>query len=180
MSRVLMLALALLVVAASTASTQSAAPHPEEAAILAIVDRFMLAVADKDPAALNALRLEGGFNIVERPAPKGGTLVARRVFTPPSGNRTVEYRERYWDPDRSRARQHCRGLDAVRVLDRRQDLALRHRRLRDDEGPGRLEDREHDVDGRARCMRRASARRPRPHPPGRLARASGRYHACRP
>ena len=108
MSRVLMLALAFLAVAASTASTQSAAPHPEEAAILAIVDRFMLAVADKDPAALNALRLEGGFSIVERPAPKGGTLVSRRVFTPPSGNRTVEYRERYWDPI-----VHVRGSIAV-------------------------------------------------------------------
>jgi hypothetical protein len=108
MSRVLILALALLAGVASTASTQSAAPHPEEAAILAIIDRFMLAVADKDPAALNALRLEGGFNIVERPAPKGGTLVARRVFTPPSGNRTVEYRERYWDPI-----VHVRGSIAV-------------------------------------------------------------------
>jgi hypothetical protein len=108
MSRVLMLALALSVVAASTASTQSAPPHPEEAAILAIVDRFMLAIADKDPAALNALRLEGGFYIVERPSPTGGTLVARRVFTPPSGNRTVEYRERYWDPI-----VHVRGSIAV-------------------------------------------------------------------
>ena len=77
---------------------QQSSPHPEEVAILALVDRFLLAVGDKDPAAMAALRLEGGFTITERPAPTGGTLVSRRVFTPAASTRTAEYRERYWDP----------------------------------------------------------------------------------
>lgn len=92
---------------ASFQSTQSA-PHPDEAAILALVDRFMLAVADRDPAAMTALRLEGGFTVVERPAPSGGTLVTRRAFTPGNANRASEYRERYWDPI-----VHVRGSIAV-------------------------------------------------------------------
>jgi len=83
---------------ASAQAPQSSSPHPEEAAILALVDRFMLAVGDKDPAAMAALRLEGGFTITERPAPSGGTLISRRVFTPAASTRTTEYRERYWDP----------------------------------------------------------------------------------
>ncbi len=68
--------------AASAQPPQQSSPHPEEVAILALVDRFMLAVGDKDPAAMATLRLEGGFTITERPAPAGGTLVSRRVFTP--------------------------------------------------------------------------------------------------
>jgi hypothetical protein len=83
---------------ASAQPPQSSPPHPEESAILALVDRFMLAVGDKDPAAVAALRLEGGFTITERPAPSGGTLISRRVFTPAGSTRTTEYRERYWDP----------------------------------------------------------------------------------
>ncbi len=35
--------------AASAQPPQSSSPHPEEAAILALVDRFMLAVGDKIP-----------------------------------------------------------------------------------------------------------------------------------
>jgi hypothetical protein len=108
MARILMLAVALCAAAVATASSQSAAPNPEEAAILAVVDRFMLAVAEKDPAPMAALRLEGGFNVVERPAPTGGTLVTRRVFTPASSTRTAEHRERYWDPI-----VHVRGSIAV-------------------------------------------------------------------
>lgn len=101
MARLLPLVIAVCISAGTTASAQpptSASPHPEEAAILALVDRFMLAVGDKDPAAMAALRLEGGFTITERPAPSGGTLVSRRVYAPAGSNRTSEYRERYWDP----------------------------------------------------------------------------------
>ena len=101
MIRNLTLAIAICIGAGTAASAQPpqpSSPHPEEAAILALVDRFMLAVGDKDPATMAALRLEGGFTITERPAPSGGTLVSRRVFTPAASTRTTEYRERYWDP----------------------------------------------------------------------------------
>ena len=106
MTRILMLIIAVCICAvcicarpiASARPPQSSSPHPDEAAILALVDRFMLAVGDKDPAAMAALRLEGGFTITERPAPSGGTLVSRRVFISAASTRTTEYRERYWDP----------------------------------------------------------------------------------
>ena len=93
----MLLAAALSAVAGATASAQTASPHPEEAAILAVVDRFMHAVSTNDWALLAELRLEGGFNAVERPAPTGGTLVTRRVFDP-KGAKPGAYRERYWDP----------------------------------------------------------------------------------
>jgi hypothetical protein len=108
MARILTFVMALCAAVGATASAQSVSPHPEEAAILAVVDRFMHAVATKDPAPMTELRLEGGFNIVERPGPSGGTLVTRRAFTPGSGNRTAEYRERFWDPI-----VHVRGSIAV-------------------------------------------------------------------
>ena len=101
MAGILTLIIAVCICAGPIASAQppqSSVSHPEEAAILALVDRFMLAVGDKDPAAMAGLRLEGGFTITERPAPSGGTLVSRRVFTPAASTRTTESRERYWDP----------------------------------------------------------------------------------
>ena len=111
MIRSLTLVTALCLGAGVTVTAQSApsaSPHPEEAAILAVVDRFMQAVSTKDSALLTELRLEGGFTIVERPAPSGGTLVTRRVFTPALGGGAGVYRERYWDPV-----VHVRGSIAV-------------------------------------------------------------------
>ena len=111
MTRSLTLVAALCLGAGATAIAQSvasASPHPEEAAILAVVDRFMHAVSTKDSALLTDLRLEGGFNVVERPAATGGTLVTRRVFTPASPSSAGTYRERYWDPI-----VHVRGSIAI-------------------------------------------------------------------
>jgi len=87
-------------------AAQAPAAHPEEAAILEVVDRFMHAVSSTDPADMAAIRLEGGFNIVDRPAEGGGTVVTRRLFKPSASKGT--YRERYWDPV-----VHVRGAIAV-------------------------------------------------------------------
>jgi hypothetical protein len=95
------------VLAVTSGQVQPVASHPDEAAILAVVDRFMHAVSSSDPAQLAELRLEGGFNVVERPGESGATLVTRRVFKPGSGT-SVAYRERYWDPI-----VHVRGSIAV-------------------------------------------------------------------
>jgi len=109
MIRFLSLAAVLCAAASAPASSQPVPPHPEEAAaILSVVDRFMQAVSTKDSTLLTELRLEGGFNVVERPAPSGGTLVTRRVFTPAIGSGAGTYRERYWDPI-----VHVRGSIAV-------------------------------------------------------------------
>ena len=107
MIRTLSLALFL---AASSASPQSPAANPEEAAILAVIDRFMHAIGSNDSAVLAELRIEGGSTIVSRRDPAGGEapLVTRRVFTPSTTSRPSTNKERYWDPV-----VHVRGGIAV-------------------------------------------------------------------
>ncbi len=89
------------------AAGQSAGAAADHEAILAVVDGFMTAISTNDAALMSKVRLEGGTNTVERPAPSGGTLVTRRPFTP-DGMRSGAYRERYWDPI-----VHVRGKIAV-------------------------------------------------------------------
>ena len=103
--------LAIVLLALAAVGRQIPSPPPtsattEEAAILAVVDRFMEAVSTNDIALMGELRFEGGFNVVERPA-AGRPQLVRRVFDAASfkpGN----YRERYWDPI-----VHVRGGIAV-------------------------------------------------------------------
>lgn len=110
MLRILLLAAVLFVAAPAAATAQSAAPHPEEAAILAVIDRFMLAISINDAAALAEVRIEGGSTIVSRPnaAEPTAPLVTRRVFTPSASSKPTNNRERYWDPV-----VHVRGGIAV-------------------------------------------------------------------
>ena len=77
----------------------SASKHPEEVAILQVIDRFMDAISNNDSALMAELRLEGGFTIIARPNPDAGgdPLVTRRAFTPGPARARV-MRERYWDP----------------------------------------------------------------------------------
>ena len=89
-------------VPAQTASRAS----PEEAAILDVVDQFMIAISTNDVALMARLRAEGSVNVVERPQ-TGGTLVTRRPFAP-DGSKPGNYKERYWDPV-----VHVRGSLAV-------------------------------------------------------------------
>ena len=88
-------------------AAQPAAQPQESEAVLAVVDAFMNAISTSDSAAMAKLRVEGGSIVVERPAPGGGTLVTRRVFTP-DASKPGDYRERYWDPV-----VHVRGKIAV-------------------------------------------------------------------
>ena len=94
------LAAFLCVVAGATAPAQTPAQHPEEAAILAVIDRFMQAISTNDSALMAELRIEGGSTIVSRRDPAGGEapLVTRRVFTPSTSSRPSTNKERYWDP----------------------------------------------------------------------------------
>ena len=100
----------LCVAVVNSASAQPAKPNPEEAAILAVIDRFMVAISTNDTALMAELRVEGGSTIVGRPDPAGGDapLVTRRVFTPSTTSRPTTNRERYWDPV-----VHVRGGIAV-------------------------------------------------------------------
>jgi hypothetical protein len=109
MIRTLSLAV-FLAASAVTASAQTTAPNPEEAAILAVIDRFMHAIGSNDSAVLAELRIEGGSTIVSRPDPAdpAAPLVTRRVFTPSTTARPATNKERYWDPV-----VHVRGGIAV-------------------------------------------------------------------
>jgi hypothetical protein len=110
MIRILSLAAVFCLAIPSVVLAQPAAPHPEEAAILAVVDRFMLAISINDAAALAEVRIEGGSTIVSRANAADATtpLVTRRVFTPSAGAKPTNNRERYWDPV-----VHVRGGIAV-------------------------------------------------------------------
>ena len=110
MVRILSLAAVFYLATPALALAQSAAPNPEEAAILTVVDRFMQAISTNELALLAELRLEGGFTIVSRRDPGGSDapLVTRRVFTPSTGLKATNNRERYWDPV-----VHVRGGIAV-------------------------------------------------------------------
>ena len=68
-----------------------------EAAILEVVDKFMLAVSASDMAAMAALRVPGSTNTVSPPGPDGRPQVVVRPGTggPPM---PAGLRERYWDP----------------------------------------------------------------------------------
>lgn len=99
MTRIAPLAAALTLSLPLALQAQAPASATDQEAVLAVVDRFMLAISSNDFAALASLRLDGSVNTVERPAKPGATatLVTRRPFqgsTPKPG----AYRERYWDP----------------------------------------------------------------------------------
>jgi hypothetical protein len=98
--------LVLIVLLSATAGAQQPAPGSEEAAVLAVVDRFMTAISTNDSEGLAKLRLEGSVNLIARPGTAGSMLVSRRPFVP--GQLKPGYRERYWDPV-----VHVRGSIAV-------------------------------------------------------------------
>ncbi len=110
MIRILLRAAVLSLAVSSVVLAQPAASNPEEAAILTVVDRFMRAISTNDQALLAEVRIEGGFTIVSRRDPAGSDapLVTRRVFTPSTGSKPTNNRERYWDPV-----VHVRGGIAV-------------------------------------------------------------------
>jgi hypothetical protein len=110
MMRHLTFAVLFWLAAAPPVLAQPAQPNAEEAAILAVIDRFMHAIGTNDSAALAEIRIEGGSTIVSRPnaADPAAPLVTRRVFTPSTTSRPAANKERYWDPV-----VHVRGGIAV-------------------------------------------------------------------
>lgn len=93
-------AVALVVLLPGAVSAQPA-PHPDQAAILAVIDNFMHAVSRGDDALMATIRRAGTSTTVERPAETGGMAIVRRDFTPAAATaapRTGTVRERYWDP----------------------------------------------------------------------------------
>ncbi len=101
MPHLALVAVALVVMLPGPAWAQPAV-HPEQAAILAVVDSFMHAVSNNDDALMATIRRAGTSTTVERPAEAGGMAIVRRDFTPAAaGSRaatTGTVRERYWDP----------------------------------------------------------------------------------
>ena len=110
MIRQVSLAAFLCAALAVPASAQTTPPNPEDAAILAVIDRFMDAISTNDAALMAELRIDGGSTIVSRSnaADPAAPLVTRRVFTPSASSRPSTGKERYWDPV-----VHVRGGIAV-------------------------------------------------------------------
>jgi hypothetical protein len=92
-----------------TPSSPGQAASAEDAAILAVVDQFMIGISTNDNALLARIRFENSLNIVDRPAPAPatGTVVTRRPFNP-EGSKPGNFKERYWDPI-----VHVRGRLAI-------------------------------------------------------------------
>jgi hypothetical protein len=88
----------------------SAQPRTEETAVLAVVDRFMVAVSTNDSKLMASLHLEGAVHIGVRTNESGSATVFRRGLAPPDQKPAVPSvrRERYWDPT-----VHIRGSIAV-------------------------------------------------------------------
>lgn len=86
---------------------QAAKPHPEEAAILAVVDKFMDAITNNDTALMAEIRAKDGSTITSRTGQDGNLVVNRRPYNPEAASRGNN-RERYWDPV-----VHVRGGIAV-------------------------------------------------------------------
>jgi hypothetical protein len=76
---------------------QAAAPSTDAAEVLAVIDRFFVALAANDFATMTKLRVEGSVNFVDRPGDAGATRLTRRVFTA-DPMKPGNYREQYWDP----------------------------------------------------------------------------------
>jgi hypothetical protein len=97
----------LSISAAAQTPSPPAGPHPEEAAILAVVDKFMDAISNNDSALMSEIRAKEGFEVVTRTGQDGTPVVRRRVFDPGAVSKGTS-RERYWDPI-----VHVRGAIAV-------------------------------------------------------------------
>ena len=92
-------ALALLATLGSVPA--SAQPNAtEEAAVLAVVDRFMIAVSTNDSKAMSQLHLEGAVHMGVRMNESGVATVTRRTLAPPDQKPPAPSvrRERFWDP----------------------------------------------------------------------------------
>ena len=81
---------------APPAAAAAATAPLEQEQVLAVVDRFMQAIATRNNAAFAEIRMKDTTSLVERPAEGGGTRLVHRPFdaTLPAGN----FVERYWDP----------------------------------------------------------------------------------
>lgn len=101
MPTLVLVALALAVLLPRPLAAQTPV-HPEQAAILAVIDTFMHAVSKGDDALMASIRRAGTTTTVERPAETGGMMIVRRDFVPADAGsgapRTGTVRERYWDP----------------------------------------------------------------------------------
>ncbi len=93
--------------AAASFQAQAPKPHPEEAAILAVIDKFMDAITNNDSVLMAEIRVKESFTVTTRTGPDGNPLVNRRAYNPDAASRGSN-RERYWDPV-----VHVRGGIAV-------------------------------------------------------------------
>lgn len=96
------MAVALVCLVTSSGGAWAASPTPtDEPAILAAVDRFMLAVGSKDVADMAAAQMADGMTYSWRPKEGGGMHVVGRsnaYWVDPKNKDGRSFRERYWSP----------------------------------------------------------------------------------
>jgi hypothetical protein len=100
--------LALLLLVSLAAEADPATPGPvaghqpgEEAAVLAVVDRYLAAISAQDHAAMAALQMPDGMTYRARPAEGGGIEVVGRpnaYWVDPARRDARVLREQYWSP----------------------------------------------------------------------------------
>ena len=98
MIRIASLAIFVALSTGAGLQTQAPKPHPEEAAILAVIDKFMDAITNNDNALMAEIRAKDGFTTTSRTGQDGNLVVNRRAYNPDAPAGRGNSRERYWDP----------------------------------------------------------------------------------
>ena len=121
---------------ANPTSASSASDHPDRAAVIQVIDRFMAAVTTNDTEDFEALFLPSARIYVQRRGPDGARMFAERPAVPRAtgrSNPSLPVREFYWDPtvliqdgmavvwtpyafDRNGQRSHC-GVDVFNLVE---------------------------------------------------------------
>lgn len=103
MKRIACLTAILALSACTSGSPPARAGNPpgEEAAVLALLDRYMHAISSQDVAAMAAMQTPDGMTYRARAAEGGGWAVTSRSnasWVDPSKVDSRSHRERYWSP----------------------------------------------------------------------------------
>ena len=161
-----LLAMVLAMSCASALADTPAASGPaghtvgEEAAVLAALDRYMLAISANDLDAMASMQMPDGMTYRARAVTGGGMEVVGRpnsYWIDPARKDNQHVPRTLLVADGVDPRQRRSGLGALRVLDRWQDQSLRRGPVRFRQGRRRVAGGQRDVDRGTGCLQRTAA-----------------------
>mgnify|MGYP005995230405 CR=1 FL=1 len=85
----------------NAANTVPGHQSADEAAVLAVLDQYMIAITKSDYAAMDALQTPGGMTYQWRPAKTGGMHITAHptsYWSDPANDDGSKFKERYWSP----------------------------------------------------------------------------------